>query len=325
VSKKLRVERLLADRAGFSLTELLVALVVSGLLVVGVAGGYVMQKQTYEHEAHLRELQLNGRIAMEQIARVVRNAGLGCRENFPPHGNESVHGYSSVFTALNQTSGPDTLTVVTGVASRTRVAETAQGNVIRLAVADAFRPSPDKRSHIFIAPWHNNRFQTITAMNDTYVTVSTPRSVFAGDKVFRVSAYTIELRDFGDEEGDPRLLMLDHSVDLDDERSAQVAEAVEDLQFQYGWDADNNGIIDDHEYLDDPAGMEDQIRAVRIFLLVRSELPDPHYTDDAGTYTIADRTIVLDTDDGNGIDSEFDHRYRRQLFVKTVMVRNHNL
>lgn len=342
--RRLLLVRILpVGRGGFSLTELLVALVVSGVLVVGIAGGYVVQKRTYEDEANLRDLQMNGRLALDQIARVVRNAGLGCTENFPPHGTDTLQGafrtVSRVFTAENHTDGPDRLTVVTGLASRTRIQSRAEGTIFLLASINGFDLTTGR--YIFIAPSDNNRFQEIQAINDLNVTLSSSRSAFAGDKVFRVNAYTIMLdqadrdtpldvdgdgdTDDGDGDGIPDLAIFDNTMDLADERLVQVAEGIEDLQFRYGWDANEDGVISDAEYVDDPAGNEERIRAVRIFLLVRGLQPDRHFTDPNGSYTIADHTIDLDTNDGNGIDSDFDHHYHRQVFVETVMVRNLNL
>ncbi len=331
------------DRGGFSLTELLVALVVAGVLVVGVVGGYVVQKGTYESEANLRDLQMNGRLALDQIARVVRNAGLGCRENFPPHGTDTLQGafrtVSRVFTAQNRADGPDTLTVVSGLASRARVQTSTEGATFRLSSVDGFGLTTGR--YIFIAPWENNRFQEVLAISGLDVTVSSSRPVFAGDKVFRVNAYTITLdqedrntpldvdgdgdTDDSDGDGVPDLVIFDNIANLADETLAETAEGIEDLQFQYGWDADEDGVISDAEYVDDPTGNEERVRAVRIFLLVRGLRPDRHFTDASGSYTIADHTINLDTNDGNGIDSDFDHHFHRQLFVETVMVRNQNL
>jgi len=359
--RKLYVVRLLLlKQNGFSLTELLVALVVSGVLIIGVVGGYIVQKGTYEAEASLRDMQLNGSLAMDQVARVIRDAGLGCRENFPPYGSDVLQGAfraaSAVFAAQNRTDGPDTLTVVTGLASRTRV----QGNVsdsthIQLESVDGLDPTDPAtgRIYVYIAPWEQNRFQEILGLNGQVVTLSDARTVFDGDKVFQVSARTITLDQeskstpidvdwdgsTNDREMDPcpdpstgpecpvpDLAIFDNQTDLVDEGTAEVAEGIEDIQFQYwGWDADLDGNVDSDDYVDDPTGCEDKIRAVRIFILARSVLPDAHYTDPNPSYTIADHTINLDTNDANGIDSDFDRHYHRHLLVETVMVRNRNL
>ena len=368
---------LFLNKDGFSLTELLVALVVSGVLIIGVVGGYIVQEGSYEAEANLRDMQLNGSLAMDQVARVIRDAGLGCRDNFPPYGSDVLQGAfraaSAVFAAQNRTDGPDTLTVATGLASRTRVQADASSTVVQLENVDGFRLPPDDdppgvcpdkttgRYYIYIAPSDGNLFQEILSVSGQDVTVSTSSTVHAGDKVFRVNVYTITLDQKSkstpiDVDGDgstddsdddrrtddcvrscdddphsciPDLAIFDNLADLGKEALTEVAEGIEDIQFQYGWDADENGWIDPAEYVNDPIGNEDRIRAVRIFILARSVLPDAHYIDldpdPNPSYTIADHTINLDTNDANGIDSDFDHHYHRQLLVETVMVRNGNL
>jgi prepilin-type N-terminal cleavage/methylation domain-containing protein len=334
---------LLLKQNGFSLTELLVALVVSGVLIIGVVGGYIVQKGTYEAEASLRDMQLNGRLAMDQVARVIRDAGLGCRDNFSPSGDDVVQGAfrtaSAVFSAQNRTDGPDTLTAATGLASRTRVQADASGTVVRLENVDGLDATTGR--YICIAPSDGNRFQEILSLSGQDVTVSTSSTVHAGDKVFQVNVHTITLDQESkstpidvdgdgstdDSDGDqiPDLAIDDNLTDLDEEALTEVAEGIEDIQFQFGWDADENGFIDPAEYVNDPTGNEEQIRAVRVFILARSVLPDAHYTDPNPSYTIADHTINLDTNDANGIDSDFDHHYHRQLLIETVMVRNRNL
>lgn len=328
---------------GFSLTELLVALVVAGVFVIGVAGGYVVQKGTYEAEASVRDMQMNGRIALDQVARVIRNAGLGCRDNFPPTGTDTIQGafrtVSAIFTAQNRTTGPDAVTVVTGLSSRTRIQADSQTAVFPFQSVDGFDITTGR--YVFVAPWDQNRFLTILSLSGQNVTVSAARPVKSGDKVFRVNAYTITLDQRtksllldvdgdgttvdGDGDQIPDLAIFDNRTDLAQEVLTEVAEGIEDLQFQYGWDADENGVIDPGEYVNDPTGNEQRIRAVRIFVLARSVLPDRNFIDPNPSYTIADRTIFLDTNDGNGIDSDFDRHYHRHLLVETVMVRNRNL
>ncbi|MEW6442521.1 MAG: PilW family protein [bacterium] len=347
------------SQGGFSLTELLVTLVVSGVLVIGIAGGYVVQKRSYEGEAGLRDMQLNARLATDQVTRLIRNAGLGCRENFPPYANEPIQGShrsaSGVFTAENHSDGPDVLSVVTALGSRALIqADASDSTVLRLdmppeEVLNEFNP-PTLR-YVYIAPWDENRFLRILAIAGSDVTLSAPRTVRAGDKMFRVNLYTIMVdqkdkatphdldgdtssSDDRDGDGIPDLVIFDNTQDLDlaDGPLAEVAEGIEDLQFQYGWDADESGVIDPAEYVDDPTGNEERIRAVRVFILARSLLPEPNHRDlgdvqdpPSYSYTLADHTIQLDTSDADGIDSDFDYRYHRHLLVETVMVRNRNL
>lgn len=69
---------------GFSLIELMIALVV-GLLVVAAAGGiFISNKRTYAATETLGRLQENGRVAFELMARELREAGgTPCGKNLP--------------------------------------------------------------------------------------------------------------------------------------------------------------------------------------------------------------------------------------------------
>ena len=75
--------RILRSTKAFSLVELMVTLVVSGLLVSGIVGGYVVQKRGYEDESGMIDMQMNGRLAMNRVAEVIRNAGLGLHGQLP--------------------------------------------------------------------------------------------------------------------------------------------------------------------------------------------------------------------------------------------------
>ncbi len=85
-----RAARIVCSTKAFSLPELMITLLVSGILVIGMVGGYMVQKRSYEDEASMIDMQMNGRIAMDRAAEVVRNAGLGCVDNFPPKDNQTV-------------------------------------------------------------------------------------------------------------------------------------------------------------------------------------------------------------------------------------------
>jgi hypothetical protein len=193
-----------------------------------------------------------------------------------------------------------------------------------------------------VAPTSDNRYLAITNINGLLVSLSDSVKVNDGDEVFRVNAYTITLDRNGDgtpldvdgdgktSDGDgdpiPDLYICDNMDDMTDEGVCKVAEGIEDIQFQYGWDANNNGSIEDAEWQDAPAVVdEERIRAVRIYILARTLVPDPAYTDPNTSFTIADHDINLDTNEANGIGSHFDHHYHRVLLQETVLVRNKNL
>jgi len=359
--RTVRAARIVRSTKAFSLVELMVTLVVSGLLVSGIVGGYVVQKKIYEDESGMIDMQMNGRLAMDRVAEVIRNAGLGCKDNFPPNNNQVIEGafanYTQVFTVTDRNDGPDVLTVVSGRRRRTVVESLGADYVV---VEEIKNPNGvpffdlDKNRYIFFSPQGENQFLEVLGVDESTreVKLSAPCTTLGnefctireGDNVFRVNAYTITLDQIGsasvyvdvdhdgadvdgDGDGVPDLYIYSNTNDLIPDTdaagagqvnvsTAEVAEGIEALQFRFGWDVNENGEIEDAEFVDDPAGNEDEVRAVRIFLLSRTLLPDPKYTDPNAAYTLANRTLTLSADD---------RKYHRQLFVETVMVRNMNL
>jgi len=367
-----RVARIVRSRKAFTLPELMVTLVVSGLLVSGIVSGYMVQKRSYEDEASLIDMQMNGRLATDRVAEVIRNAGLGCKDNFPPKEIQEVEGvfanYGEVFSVEDRVDRPDRLTVVSGLRPRTRV-ETVGADHVVLEDIDNLNGVPhfdvDKNRYIFFSPQADNQFLEALSVDEVtrQVTLSPPCattgnefcSIREGDTVFRVNAYTITVDESGgtantafDVDGDgndaidsdndcfgplceevPDLYIYNNTVDLirDSDvaaageanvRTAEVAEGVEDIQFQFGWDDDESGEIDPDEFVDaPPQDKVDEIRAVRVFLLVRTLQREPEPVkeceDMAGQYTLANHTFTVDC------------HYHRQLFEETVMVRNMNL
>jgi type II secretory pathway pseudopilin PulG len=353
---------ILCSTRAFSLPELMVTLLVSGLLMIGIVSGYMVQKRSYEDEASLIDMQMNGRLATDRIAEIIRNAGLGCKDNFPPKKNDTVAGvfndYTRVFTVADRNDGPDRLTVVSGLRRRTVVEALGPDYAVLEEIENpngvAFFDL-DKSRYIFFSPQGSNEFLEVMSVDEMTreVKLSPPCttttnefcSIKEGDNVFRVNAYTVTIDQNGtefpeyidvdddgstiDRDGDrhPDLYIYantkDLILDLDvagvgqaNVSSAEVAQGIEALQFRFGWDANENGEIEEAEFIDDPTGNEADVRAVRVYLLSRTLSPDPNYTDPNTTYTLANHTLTLTAEE---------LKFHRQLFVETVMVRNLNL
>ncbi len=352
----------LFEKKGFSIVELLVTLAVSGVLVALLTRGYIMQKRSSESEADLRDMNLKTQMAMSQIKQYLRNAGLGAEDNLTANTGSFQRAnntpLSDVFTFTPRSDGPDTITVITGFPSQTQVS-CAAGTCVsqNVVVDDAAAFNTETGRYIFAAPSIRNRFLEVAAVAGNTLTLNETVTVHDGDPVYRLSAYTITLDRNGDDseldvdsdnqvgDGDdqlhgdenPDLYIYNNLEDLTDETDCKVSEGVEDIQFQFLLedDMDTDTIMSATElstwHDNVPASNLDDIRAVRIWLLVRSDRPDHNHEDlheDGGspkTYQVADHHIQLDTDDDNGIDSLYDHRYHRLLSVETVMIRNRNL
>lgn len=69
---------------GFSMVEILVALMISVFLIAGVIQLFLGSKQTYRFHDALSRLQENGRLALDTMARDIRMAGFDMANWIPP-------------------------------------------------------------------------------------------------------------------------------------------------------------------------------------------------------------------------------------------------
>ncbi len=124
----------------------------------------------------------------------------------------------------------------------------------------------------------------------------------------------------------------------------EIVSGVEDLQVQFGIQPNfaanpfnANAVATKYVNPGDPALAGAQIVAVRVWLLVRSDLAEPSFSDNA-TYTYADRLVATgvtgvlrdaaaagrafqpDSAGGNGAASQ--QRFRRLLMSRTIQLRN---
>ncbi|MBI5327109.1 MAG: PilW family protein [Deltaproteobacteria bacterium] len=96
---------------GFSLVELLVAMVVAS--IVGMAGYVIFSSSSWSYKVQedVSEVQQNVRVATDMLAKDIRLAGFGLPD--PPFsltiGSQT---FTSPITVTNSSTGPDTITVV---------------------------------------------------------------------------------------------------------------------------------------------------------------------------------------------------------------------
>jgi prepilin-type N-terminal cleavage/methylation domain-containing protein len=316
------------NRKGFTLVELMVVMTILGVVVVGVLGLVTRQNKAYHSEESIIDMQMNARVAMDRIVHIIRMAGFGCQKNI----SNGVNGFTTVITATNNTTAPDSLTVVSGLRkvgvvdndndptngsfSKTTTTVIPVKMDGSLTFTDYFNDS--NKRYFYISPAISKGFFTVTSggVDDTNKKLTKTGggiTIREGNNVYAVRAYTLAINS--------------GNVTINENTGGgnQIyVENIEDLQFQYGWDQNGDGQFDPNsEWADDPSGNEDQVRAVKVYLLARSGQPDRDFIDlhddDAATagkqYTIADHTITLNS------SSEHFHHY---LAEATVLIRNLN-
>jgi type IV pilus assembly protein PilW len=313
-----RTARRADHQGGVTLVELLVSVVIGLLLLGGLFQIYLSSKQSYNAQEQLARMQESGRFAMDIITRDLRRAGFW-------GGNVDVN-------TVTGTPGPATPAHSCGVTNdwgrmiRWRVSGLNNQNTgytcatgylddtdiltIRYASPQPLPPGAALadaglylRSTLFLS-----RLMTGVTADANLIPptdAGTPEHLLATVRPIFSNAYFVA--DSG-RTCNGEIIPALHRVRLDPQTGLplapeEVASGVEQLQVRY---------LHGNAYVDANAIGTDwvNVRAVRVWLLVRGECPEPGLNS-AGPYVMGDTTWPPDADN-----------FRRQLYVSTVMLRN---
>ena len=362
--KKLKTKGLsnLSIPAGFTLVEMMIVLTILGLVVVGVMGVIISQNRVYHSEEDLIDMQLNANVAMDRLTRQIKMAGFGCKDDIKKNGlNIDGTTYNAVFTHVNNTDtttnakGSDQLTVICaleqvsdvdndGVSTTTPSYNDAPTTTIYLSPYKDSTPNPffdssaDDKKFFYISPSSTQKtIEVKTADSGSgSIGIETAIKIDEFSKAFRVRAYTYSIKPVADYNSTkppaPNIVQKIETQAASPGR-VEIAEGIEDLQFQFGWDINNDGIFNPSSAADwvdtIPAGDEDKVIAVKIILLGITLHPEQEkqftdlYDDQPGIagrqYTQADHTITY-----TASGYKYGPHYHRHRLESTVFIRNLN-
>jgi len=308
---------------GFSLVELMVALVITLILLAGIGQIFLSSKKSYTLQDSLSRMQENGRYAMDTLSQDLRRAGYW-------GGNADITEIGGTLSLLPE----DGTCLGSG---NNDWARKLDKKVFGLndnrtnygCLPSTTLPAQDVLLVRFAAPWQVGGSTTPTFLNDHFYLRS---SLFEG-KFFKGSdeaSNPITAAAVRTSELVARAYFINPATATGTNKCGggtvpslyrlglangvptveEVAYGVENLQVQYGLDTSNDDSVDSYVNAAGPTDpMWDQIIAVRIWLLVRAECPDTGYTNDT-TYTMG------------GANSTFNDSYRRKLYTSTIRLRN---
>lgn len=341
-----------ARSRGFSLVELMVALVITLILTAGIAQIFLGSKKSFNIQETLGRMQENGRYAIESISADLRRAGYW-------------GGNADISTIEDYTTG--------GVANGNNIA-TDDGtctnvNWARMLTHRIFGKNdnrtnytclPTDATHIgdilvvrYAAPWILGGITTPTpphpVTNHFYIRSSlfegrlfegqdSATYPIPGAPVTRTSeliarAYFIHISNNSDPSKCPgsaavpslyRMSLINGALVPE-----EIAYGVDNFQVQYGIDTDGDDSVDnyiDAQVATDPSW--GQVIAARVWLSVRAECPESGY-DNTNSYAMAGGNYTPGTTDRDGdtkidgdVDGDGTDDYRRQIFTTTIRLRN---
>ena len=311
---------------GFSLIELMVALGITALLIIGAVTMYSQSRNTFRAAEAVARLQENARYAMSFIETDLRMAnfwGLNSRPDYIQTGGLAIDaceaGWATDFANfIDGFNGEKGLTCIQDEDYKgdgATVADRPDVIVIRRAAADRETGTLDQ-DVVYI---QTSRIQGTLFLADEGCTATTESCLPSGylppqseTHQLLAHAYYVSPDSVG-RAGVPSLRRF-RLITGPDAESEEIISGVEDMQFQFGVDTDNNATVEYYVAPGTalPAGA--RVAAVRVWLRVRSEEPDFTFEDDR-TYSYAGASYTPDaTGDAN--------RYRRLLVSKTIQLRN---
>lgn len=280
------------SEAGFSLIEVMAALVILAIAMTAVFATFISQQKSFTVQNRVAELQQNLRQAAEYMSRDIRMAGYGIPDNVTIPGAATPAGFTSIRSlyAMDNTAGPDQIYVLyffdmddnqrstwntAALASGAGIV-TVDNTIGFLSGGELVLVTDGVRAQLF-----QTASKTATALNfggtiyqgtasNAYGTGSPPPAPSTVAKA-RFTRYFI------DNTTDPAhpTLMVDR---MGGAAAQPVADDIEDMQLTYGADMNGNGFIEPGEWTPTPADLS-QIRQVRLQLTARTRVPEAGWSE----------------------------------------------
>jgi prepilin-type N-terminal cleavage/methylation domain-containing protein len=311
--------------AGMTLIELMVALAIGLFLLLGAITVYLQSRQTFQVNESIARLQENGRFALDALEPDIRMGhfwGLTTRTNKIQ--GRAAPGETTAIAVTNDCGDNWSIDLDAGFEATNgsyawdcgAFGDGAHASsdtlVVRRTAEEATAAPAANTLYIQSARFQDSQLfkgATVPAGYST-TTSETHELVVDGYYVSQSSA-------LGDDIPSLRVKKLGTGAAGPEVTDEEVLPGVEDLQVQLGVDTDafgapNRGSIDRYVNPGDAilANPDVQVLAVRIWLRLRAERPEPGFTDDK-SYSYADQDI----------DPPMDG-YRRMVVSKTIYIRN---
>lgn len=309
------------NNRAFSLVELIIVIGISSILLASLVSVFVSQSKTYSKFSDIGEVQQAAKAVLDYMVREIRMAGAGLvdKDYKFKGGVSSVKFYQ--ISSINSSSSSDAIRIrgnfqgVFGIISSSVGGSDAGDEAIKVKYKE--RATFSKGNYITINDRSNAEIKFVNNVSSDKLTVS-----FAnGDGLdYAHKNGTIfngiqELRYYVDSTGTLRRNNFEYNG------NQPILENVEILQFQYGMDINNDGIVDGWaNYIGETINVGGvdystditMLKQVSIWLLVRGSVPDENIND-TKIYTLGDVSYQPPTNL---------RKYRRVLFNTTVTIRN---
>lgn len=300
----------IADSAGFSLVELLVVIVMTGILATAGYSLFREQSRINLTQQNMLEIQSSARAAMQVLIHSFSHAGFGCSEKIS--GTNNVAGVSSFLNPspplANQSfngTNPDSVIIVYGYEHVASVENnTSNSTTIPVDTSSKMGTTNYTRFINFFPSLSPNNFFVIQDVpSTTSIKIDAEISVTNATKIFRVNPIEYTVVD--------GILRERETAGIRDDA---IIHNVQDFQLAYTEDDSDLDTL--AKWRDVPTNPRN-VKAVWIYMILRTEDPEPGHRET--------RTFSLPWDSTqffNGADLPAGFHY--QEFQTQVWLRNVN-
>jgi type IV pilus assembly protein PilW len=254
-------------QGGLSLVELLVAIALGLLILLGVISIFSASRGNYQFQQSSSAVQESGRIALEVMSRDIRMTGFsGCNNiNFTRNRTDAVFSNAVALSGVNSPAAatPDTITLVRGSEGLTTVAAGAQAALTTAPLTDvAAIGSPAPNDRILFTDCSSTEVATVLNTAGNVITLANPLVGIYGpaSRVLRYETVVYSVA------GGQLMRSINGGA------PQALVENVQNLKFTYG--VDNNGDRSVDEYIADPGAVAPvrwgEVMAVNVNLTLNS-------------------------------------------------------
>lgn len=332
---------------GFSLTELLVAVVVGGIIMAGIYSAFMSSINVFSSQQEISQMQFNSKAVISFLKEKLANAGSGVPTDVPVPPMAFLNNASTV-SAARYLSGADAIQIrMYGNVGEVIpiINETAPAVCFDASADDPFDASASKTSDKnLLLMWNPGttdyalvRIESVVmggpcAASQKAVTFSTTDLSIYNDPVNAAATYSgglammidqsamSTLTFFVDANGVLRVVdgyfNLQNPGDPLNVAALPLLDNVEDFQIQIGYDTNADNIVDNWSWTYDPATNTPNINqalVLRCYLLSRSQRTERFVSNVARP--------DIDPDDGVTYPGAPDN-VRRRMYSFTIQLRN---
>ena len=306
------------SEAGFSLIEVMSALVILAIALTAVFATFISQQKSFTVQNRVAEMQQNLRQAVEYISRDIRLAGYGIPDNVAIPGGATPAGFTSIRSLFprDNTTGPDQTYILymfdMDANQPPAVTTAAMGGTGSVNVDNAVGFLATGGELVLITDGTTADLYQTTAAGGGVLTfgagayntghvklygLGSPPSIVAKARFVRYFIDTLT-------DSSHPTLMVDRNIP--GQGAQPLADDIEDMQLTYGIDNNADGIIE--SWSASPTASS-QIRQIRLQFIARTRLPEAGWSE---TRPALGNRAAGTTADG----------YRRRIYDIVVDVRN---